>query len=160
MKKILVMLVVMGVSLVGLYANGRGELTTVEGKLVIQDSLPAIESADGTWMLPPGPFYRFAWEYGVSDGDSLVVHGFTDRDARFIPENFSGRIMPVEVSVNGKDLDIDDSERFGRRGVGPGCFGREGGESYAQSFPRNGSSLRKGDTLRDEGGFRNRGRLH
>lgn len=161
MKKIVAVLVIMAVGFSGLYANGRGDLTTIEGKLTIHESLPAVETKNGLWLLPPGPFYRIAWENGVSTGDTLVVRGFTDTDGRFNEEGFAGHIMPVEVSVNGKDIAIERAGFFGRLGFGRGGYGRGGygrGDcgSYGGWHYRDDGRGRFGD--RDDDGFRDRGR--
>jgi hypothetical protein len=156
MKKILVVFVVLAVSLGGLFANGRGDLTTIEGKLTIHESLPAVETKEGVWLLPPGPFYRIAWENDISRGDTLMVRGFTDKDGRFAPEEFAGRIMPVEVRVNGKDLDIDANSRFGRPGFGPGGYGPGDCESFGGRRSRQGGW--NGEGPGDNDGSRNRRR--
>lgn len=120
MKKILVLFTVITVLVSGLYANGRGELTTVEGTLAVRDSVPFVETKDGGWLLPPGAFYRVAWEHGISEGDRLVIQGYTDTEPRFAPEGFSGRIIPVSVTVNGTELELDGSFGPGQRRAGRG----------------------------------------
>lgn len=154
MKKILIVCVLLVVGLAGAFANGRGELTTIEGKLTVHESLPAVETKDGLWMLPPGAFYRAAWEHGISEGDTLVIQGFTDPDSRFEPGEFAGRIMPVEVAVNGKDIDIDRTGVFGRRGSGRGGNGSGDCEPFAGRRSRAGDGLRSGDGTRSRGGKR------
>lgn len=136
MKKIVVVLTVLAVLASGLYANGRGELTTVEGVLAVRESVPFIKAEDGEWLLPPGPFYRVAWEESISVGDKLVVRGYVDTDPRFAPEGFSGRVMPVSATVNGKELEFGDS--FGP-GPGPGRGSRlrrdgRGGNDCGEPF--------------------------
>ena len=120
MKKIVVVLTVLAVLASGLYANGRGELTTVEGVLAVRESVPFVKAEDGEWLLPPGQFYRVAWEEGISVGDKLVVRGYVHTDPRFAPEGFSGRVMPVSATVNGKELEFGDSFGPGRRWNGRG----------------------------------------
>lgn len=151
MKKIVVLFAFLVVLLVGVYANGRGELTTVEGTLAVRDSLPVVETADGVWLLPPGAFYRIAWENKISVGDRVVIRGYTDSDRRIDPDAFTGRIMPVSVTVNGRELDISDTVRPGLRRGGRGGYGDRCG-----SFEERGS--RGGERLRDGEGSGTRGR--
>jgi hypothetical protein len=157
MKKILIVCVLLVVGLAGAFANGRGELTTIEGKLTVHESLPAVETKDGLWMLAPGAFYRAAWEHGISEGDTLVIQGFTDPDSRFEPGEFAGRIMPVEVAVNGKDIDIDRTGVFGRRGSGRGGYGPGYCEPFGDRRFRDGGGPRNGDGNRSRDGTRSRG---
>ncbi len=137
MKKIVIVFVVLAVLASGLYANGRGELTTVEGVLAVRESVPFVKAEDGEWLLPPGPFYRVAWEEGISVGDKLVVRGYVDTDPRFAPEGLSGRIMPVSATVNGKELEFSDSfgpgPRWNGRGSRLGWNGR-GGNACGEPF--------------------------
>ena len=139
MKKSIVMLAILALSISGLYANGRGEMTTIEGTLAVRDSVPVVETAEGMWLLPPGPFYRVAWENKISVGDTLSIQGFANRDVRLDGDSFVGRVMPVTVSVNGKDLDIRPTSGNGLR-----CFASD------ENGFRRGSSERGTRGMRGE----------
>lgn len=114
-----------------LFAAGAQDTVTVEGKLVIVDSIPTIQGNGKTWILPPGPFYQVAWENGVKAGDSIKAEGFT----RECPADFGIKdavaIMPTKAWVNGKEVDLSTVRRpmMGRgmgRGFGRGDDHREG----------------------------------
>lgn len=150
MKKILVLFAVMAVMLSGLYANGRGEMTTVEGTLGVRDSVPFVDTEDGQWLLPPGAFYRAAWENKISTGDRLVIQGYADTEPRFAPEGFSGRIMPVSVTVNGKELELDGTFGPGQRRTGRG--------GYEWCGPSDGRRFRDGERFGSSERSGNRGR--
>lgn len=141
MKKTFVLFTVIAVLVSGLYANGRGELTTVEGTVAVRESVPVLRTENGEWLLPPGAFYRVAWESGISEGDRLTVRGYADTDSRFVPEGFSGRIMPVSVTVNGEELELNGTFGPGHRG-----FGR-GNNEWCEPFA--GRGVRRGDRYGD-----------
>lgn len=150
MKKIVVLLAFLVVLLAGVYANGRGEMTTVEGTLAVRDSLPVVETADGVWLLPPGAFYRIAWENKISVGDRVVIRGYTDSDRRIDSDDFTGRIMPVSVTVNGRELDISGTVRPGLRRGGRGDYGDWCG-SFEGRGPRDGERFRDGELSGNRG---------
>jgi len=76
MKKSLIVLVLALASAGSLFAGGVHDLITVEGKLAVNDAVPAIVANGKTWVLPAGPFYQIAWENGIKVGDSVKAEGF------------------------------------------------------------------------------------
>lgn len=118
----------------GAFAGGGQESVTVEGTLSMKDDLPVIESGGKYWLLPPGHFYRLAWENGIKVGDRVKAEGFSheaplgDRmgdDDKETPSAAEGVLIPNRVWVNGKSLDISNLRR-GRRGLSCDMGGRMG----------------------------------
>ncbi len=102
------------------FANGARDSRTVEGKLVIADSVPTVTNGKESWALPPGPFFQVAWENGLKAGDTIKIEGFVFDGPRADGDGDADKtmmIMPTKVWANGKELDLSNVERGGR---GPG----------------------------------------
>ncbi len=139
MKKTLMIAVLVSAATV-LFARGVADTVTVEGKLVISDSIPTIQGNGKTWILPPGPFYQLAWENGVKAGDTIKAEGIA-RECPVdtgIPDALA--IMPRKAWVNGKEIDLSTVRRpMMGRGMGRfdgGCGGPRDGRDF--DCPGNG----------------------
>ena len=144
MKKKLLLITVLLVAMAALFAGGVSETATVEGKLVVTDSIPMIQGSAQTWVLPAGPFYQLAWENGAKVGDTLKAEGFT----RACPADFTVKnavfLMPTKVWVNGKEIDLSGARHpMMGNGMGKGMGGRngscrDGGDGRGRDRERNG----------------------
>lgn len=122
---LVLVLIIAAVFAGGAFAGGGQEPVTVEGTLSMNGDYPVIESGGKLWLLPPGPFYRIAWENGIKVGDRVKAEGFSnegpfgDRIGEVGKEGLpaaEGVLMPTRVWVNGKALDLSGLGR-GRRGT-------------------------------------------
>lgn len=147
MKKKLSFIAVLFVAMAAVFAGGASETTTIEGKLVVTDSIPMIQGSAQTWVLPAGPFYQIAWENGVKVGDAIKAEGFT----RACPADFTVKnavfLMPTKVWVNGKEIDLSTVRRpmMGN--------GRGNGMGNGNGPCRDGDDKRGRNQGRDEWGW-------
>lgn len=135
------------IAIAGVFANGRGEMTTIEGKLSVYENIPVIETETEKWALPPNAFYRLAWEQNLKVGDKLSIQGFSKKGVPEPGDEIVGRIMPVTVKVNGKEMDLSVSKGFGKDRIssrGP----RDGGRIERRSS--NHSNCDKGSRNRSK----------
>ena len=145
MKKTLMIAVLVSAATV-LFARGVADTVTVEGKLVISDSIPTIQGNGKTWVLPPGPFYQLAWENGVKAGDTIKAEGYErECPADFgIPDALT--IMPTKAWVNGKEIDLSKVRRpmmgHGVGRLGRGCDGQRDGREFDGPYDADGRGRR------------------
>lgn len=123
MKKMLSVLVLSAAMVASVFAGGARETVTVEGKLVITDSIPTIVNATGTWVLPGGPFYQLAYLNGIKAGDTVKAEGYEETSPADFTIKNAKFLMPVKVSVNGKEIDLSSLKGMGRGGMRGGCPG-------------------------------------
>jgi hypothetical protein len=117
-----------------LFARGVSDTVTVEGKLVITDSIPTIQGNGKTWVLPPGPFYQLAWENGVKTGDAIKAEGYERECPAELGRPDALAIMPTKAWVNGKEVDLSTVRRpMMGRGLGRG-YGVCGGSRDGRDF--------------------------
>ncbi len=139
MKKTLMIAALVSAATV-LFARGVADTVTVEGKLVISDSIPTIQGSGKTWVLPPGPFYQLAWENGVKAGDTIKAEGYTRECPADLGIPDALAIMPTKAWVNGKAIDLSTVRRpmmgRGMGRFGGGCGGPRDGRDL--DCPRRG----------------------
>lgn len=134
MKKILMSLVFVAAVAAGVFAGGAKDAVSVEGKLVITDSIPTIVSGTKTWILPVGPFYQIAYENNIKAGDTLKVEGFENECPADFAIKDANMLLPTKVTVNGKALDLSTFEGRGMMG-GPGPRGDRDGMMDGRGGP-------------------------
>lgn len=124
MKKILATMFLIMAAMTGVFAAGsRDTQATVEGKLAVTNAIPSIVSGDKTWFLPPGPFYRLAWENAIKAGDTIKAEGYVREDCQISETDSGTMLMPSKVWVNGKQVDLSTVASGMGRGMGS-CMGQ------------------------------------
>lgn len=129
MKKLLMGFVLVAVVATGVFAAGAQDKVTIEGKLVITDSIPTIVANGKTWIVPAGPFYQVAYENNIKVGDTIKAEGFERKCPEEIAIKDAKMLMPTKVSVNGKELNLTTIKMhpmMGERGDKGGRGGMRG----------------------------------
>lgn len=138
MKKILVF-VMASCFTAAVFASGGIESVKAEGTIRVIDGIPVIQSGEKSWMLPPGAFYRLAWENGVKEGDSVRVEGISrdmgarmGRGSTLAEEKGYEFLMPSRVWVNGKELSLESLD-FPRGVCGGAGFAGRADNGYGRN---------------------------